>query len=111
MNDTLTEEQSAAMQAIAGGMQQISGVFLQSSAHVQAVEMLALCLLAVHPDRERVVRVFAEASKTACAVSERQTLPRAPAFHEAFCAHLARLADAMKASGATVTLPAPNSVQ
>lgn len=111
MNETLSEEQSAAVQAFAAGMQQISGVFQQSSAHVQAVEMLALCLLAMHPNREGVLQVFTEASKTTCAASEREALPQAPAFHEALCAHLARLADAMKASGATVTLPAPNSVQ
>lgn len=111
MNETLSEEQSAAVQAFAAGMQQISGVFQQSSAHVQAVEMLALCLFIAHPNQEGVRRMFAEASKTIRATSERETLPLAPVFHEAYCGHLERLADAMRRVVATPTLPANHTIQ
>lgn len=94
MNET-TKDQEAAAQAFITGMQKFIGVFQQSSAQVQALEILALCLFTMHPNPEGVRRMFAEASKLARIASERATLPEASAFHEAFCEHLQRLATAM----------------
>lgn len=94
MNET-TKDQEAAAQAFITGMQKFSGVFQQSSAQVQALEILALCLFTMHPNPEGVRRMFAEASKLARIASERATLPEASAFHEAFCKHLDRLTTAM----------------
>lgn len=111
MNDTLTEEQAAAVQTFMACFQQVSSTFQLSSAQVQALEVLALCLFIAHPNQEGVRRMFAEASKTIRATSERETLPLAPVFHEAYCGHLERLADAMRRVVATPTLPANHTIQ
>ena len=96
MNDT-TKQQQEAVQKFTDGMNHISTVFQQSGAQVQALEMLALCLFATHPNPEGVRQMFEECSKHARVASERQMAQEAPAFHETFCGHLQRVADAMKA--------------
>lgn len=96
MNDT-TQQQQEAVRKFTDGMNQVNTVFQQSSAQVQALEMLALCLFATHPNPEGVRQMFDECSKRARVASERQTAQEAGVFHETFCGHLQRIADAMKA--------------
>ena len=89
-----------AVEKFTQGMQQVIDTFQRSAAHVQALELLAMCLFATHPNPESVQQMFGVCSKRACVASERQTGAEAPAFHEAFCGHLERIADAMKAPDA-----------
>ncbi|HET7561702.1 MAG TPA: hypothetical protein VFJ87_04910 [Rhodanobacteraceae bacterium] len=90
-----TTAQDEAAHTFIEGIGKIHCIFQQSSAQVQALEILTLCMFAMHPNPQGVRRLFEEASKRACAVSERDTLPKTPAFHAAFCQHLQRLAGTM----------------
>lgn len=98
MNDT--KQQQAAVQKFTEGMQQVNDTFQRSAAQVQALELLALCLFATHPNPEGVRQMFEDCGKRARIASERQTADDARAFHETFCGHLQRIGDAMKAPDA-----------
>jgi len=55
MSDT-TKQQQEAVRKFTDGMNQVNTVFQQSSAQVQALEMLALCLFATHPNADRTTQ-------------------------------------------------------
>lgn len=95
-----TTAQDEAAHTFIEGIGKIHCIFQQSSAQVQALELLALCLFATHPNPEGVRQMFEDCAKRARIASERQTADDARAFHETFCGHLERIGNAMKAPDA-----------
>lgn len=89
-----------AVEKFTQGMQLLTDTFQRSAAHMQALELLAMCLFATHPNPEEVREMFEMCSRNASVESERQTGADARAFHEAFSGHLQRIANVMKAPGA-----------